>query len=483
MLLMVSLITSAQENGEGSQNEQGTQNEQGSNAAQEVVVITNDKYEGGKVEVLKKDGQKVTITVTPSDGYYIEKSDVEVIPVKDPTTTRTSEGETSMPTGDFLPLTLVDKDGKAVVDDKGEAVADVDDLTKARYYQFTVPEGLGAWISKANFQKIGTEGKLSDNVTWNIKTTEPKEGETATVTLTIDGEGAASIKENAAAPWDVQKTKITNVVIGAKITELGKGLFSGCTALVSVEIQNDAAIVTLGEGAIPANKDLKVDVPGNLFNEYETADGWKAFAIITSKGVEMEGVVFGEKNSYDTFYSSEKTLKISSLLNAFVITAIKGNNVIIEEIDGKNGIIIPAGVPVLLLSKQTKNDQLKNKNKSFYAAETKDAASVKDCLLKAAGKDGEKVELGSVYLLYNDVFYLSMAGTIPAGGVYLPKPKEESKTRSALVIGTDGATAIDDAHLSPLTSDVWFDLSGRRLNAKPTAKGIYILNGKKVVIK
>ena len=452
MLLLVSMITSAQ-------------------TTSEVVVVTNDKYDNGQVEVLKKDGQKVTITVTPADGYYIEKSDVEVIPVKDPATTRTEEGETSVPTGSALELTLVDKDGNPVVDEKSEPVADAADLTKARYYQFTVPEGLGAWISSANFHKIGTDGKLSENVTWSITTSEAKAGETATVTLTIDGEGAASIKEDASAPWEVQKTKITNVVLGAKITSIGKDLFSGCTALVSVEIQNDAAIVELGENAIPANKGLEIDVPGNLFNEYETTDGW-AYTIISSKGVEMTGVAFEANNSYDTF-CSDKAVKIPSVLNAFILTAIKGNAVVIEEI--KDGII-PAGLPVLLLSKQLKS-------KKLMTAESKDAGTAKECLLQVA-KEDLKVNIGEVYLLYNDVFYFSMTGTIKAGGIYLPKPKE-SKTRSALVIG-DGTTAIDDAHLSPLTSDisdVWFDLSGRRLSAKPTTKGIYILNGRKVVIK
>ena len=29
----------------------------------------------------------------------------------------------------------------------------------------------------------------------------------------------------------------------------------------------------------------------------------------------------------------------------------------------------------------------------------------------------------------------------------------------------------------------WYDLNGRKLNAKPTTKGVYIQNGKKVVIK
>lgn len=455
MLLLVSMITSAQ-------------------TTSEVVVVTNDKYENGQVEIIKKDGQVVTFSVTPSDGYYIEKGDVEVIPVKDPATTRTEEGESSVPTGTAFTLTLVDKDGKPVVDDKGEPLADAADLTLVRYYQFTVPEGLGAWISKADFHKIGTEGTLNKTVTWSITTSEAKAGETATVTLTLGGEGAATIKEDAAAPWDVQKTKITNVVIGAEITSIGKDLFSGCTALVSVVILNDAAIVTLGEGAIPANEKLEVDVPGNLFNEYETTDGWKVYTIISSKGVEMKGVAFEANNSYDTF-CSEKTVKIPSVLNAYILTAIKGNAVVIEEI--KDGII-PAGVPVLLLSKSLKS-------KKLLTAESKDAGTAKECLLQVA-KEDLKVTIGEVYLLYNDVFYFSMTGTIKAGGIYLPKPKE-SKTRSALVIG-DGTTAIDAERLIDngqliMDNSCWYDLSGRRLSAKPTTKGIYIQNGRKVVIK
>ena len=99
----------------------------------------------------------------------------------------------------------------------------------------------------------------------------------------------------------------------------------------------------------------------------------------------------------------------------------------------------------------------------------------------------KEVKLGEVYLLYNDVFYLSQKGTIPAGGIYLPKPQVVSKTRSALVIGgeNDGTTGIIDAArlIDNGLSGSWYDLSGRKLNGKPTTKGIYIIDGKKVVIK
>lgn len=47
----------------------------------------------------------------------------------------------------------------------------------------------------------------------------------------------------------------------------------------------------------------------------------------------------------------------------------------------------------------------------------------------------------------------------------------------------DGVTGIDNS-LSDMDTDAhWFTLDGRKLNGKPTQKGIYVVNGQKVVIK
>ena len=45
-----------------------------------------------------------------------------------------------------------------------------------------------------------------------------------------------------------------------------------------------------------------------------------------------------------------------------------------------------------------------------------------------------------------------------------------------------GIVSIDNSQ-STIDNDVWFTLSGVRLNGKPTKPGIYIVNGLKVVIK
>lgn len=396
--------------------------------AEDVKVAISD-FTGGAVVVKSQEGQTITITVTPAEGYYIEKTDMEVIAVKDPTSA--TRGDEDISVAGVLELTLVDDEGKAVVDEKGGAVDDPEDLTKARNYSFVVPEGLGSWVRKAEFHE----------------------------------------------------TVVTNLILDENVTSLDADLLSAHPNVKTVTITYDQDVISLGECDVTG---LVIDVPGNLYNAYKVAEGWdKAEDIISSKGVEMTGVAFGEHNDYDTFVSS-KSVKIPSVLNAFVITAIKDETVDILEIEDG---IIPAGVPVLLLSKAQKGSD-------FRTATVDQKGSEYTNILKAAGSGGQHVDLGQAYLLYNDVFYLSQEGIIPENGVYIPvsdgseeQGKEDKKdnlrARSFLTIGVSGTTAITPSHFSPIShlSDAWYTLDGRRLNGAPTAKGIYVFNGKKVIIR
>lgn len=434
-------------------------------SAQEVVVEISD-FTGGTVSVKEKNGQEVTITVEPNDGYYINTEDLEVIAVKDPASlTRADEaGQATLPAGVTLPLTLLDE--------KGEPVSEPADNTKARDYRFTVPEGLGAWVWKANFHEVDkpvTSGNLTEKVSWEVTTSETETGETV-VTLALSGEGEAILSAKGATtyPWSTFEGDITDIVVEEGVTAIGDGVLDACTSLKTVTLQGQKMV---GLGKNELKEGITVDVYGCLYNEYRKTDGWKAATITSTTGKAMPGVAFGENNTYDVFVAKE-AMFVPSVLLAFTVTAIDGSNVKISEI--KDGII-PADVPVLLLSKDTKDDV-------FMTAASEKDGETKESLLKAAGEGGQEVKLGEVYLLYNDVFYLSQAGTIPEGGVYLPKPV--LKTRSFLSIGSDDTTAISQFPiLNSHSSSSWYDLNGRRLNGKPTTKGVYVKDGKKYIIK
>jgi len=76
------------------------------------------------------------------------------------------------------------------------------------------------------------------------------------------------------------------------------------------------------------------------------------------------------------------------------------------------------------------------------------------------------------------------AGTIAANRCWLEVNKNVSQSAPRLIIGggndTTGINAIDNGQS---TNDNWYDMNGHKLQTEPTTKGIFIKNGKKVVIK
>lgn len=77
--------------------------------------------------------------------------------------------------------------------------------------------------------------------------------------------------------------------------------------------------------------------------------------------------------------------------------------------------------------------------------------------------------------------WLSNAGTtVGSFRAYLAGLTSAQMARGITV---DGVTSIIQSSLTPQSSDMWFSLDGRRISGRPTAKGVYINNGKKVVVK
>ena len=107
--------------------------------------------------------------------------------------------------------------------------------------------------------------------------------------------------------------------------------------------------------------------------------------------------------------------------------------------------------------------------------------------------DNTKLYLGNANKLYYPAkamtigcqrAYFQLLGDLTAGE---PTSPQSSHVRAfVLNFGDDEATGIISVHDSGFTvnaSDAWYTLDGRRLDGQPTAKGLYIVNGKKTIIK
>lgn len=332
-----------------------------------------------------------------------------------------------------LPLPEVAEKGTRGPEVSSELIFDGEDpkdLTEERKYQVTIDPKLDIWVEEADFQEVE-----EPTPTWTLE-----EG-----VLTISGK----VDVEAGIPWDADAESVTSVVI--------------------TDSENVLDLVALG-----ISEETPIDVPGHLLNAY--VFDYKGFTIDSKDKTEIEGFSFSENNAYDTFVA-ETDMMVPSVLKAYVITDITEDGLTIKEVTS-----IAKGEPVLVFAEEKYQEIEK-----FYTVTT-DPVEPSSNLLKVAGEKGEKVSIGQVYMLYNDVFYYTQAGTIPAGSVYLTKPtkSELTKTRGSYSLDGDNKTTAIDAPrsiTSPAAQSSWYTLGGRRLDTLPTRKGIYIRNGKKEVVK
>ena len=419
-----------------------------------VKVDLNDSYIGGSVAVSRysdpaEDGSvTVTITVTPDDGYIIAKDDIVVMPT--------------------FPSDLPDtRDGEPVIAEKLELIGDEpDDLSRKRDYDFIVPYGLGAWVMEAKFHFANDiSGDENSEVAWRY------DAESNALTIRGTGNTCDFGGDGFVDPWAAFRETVGSVLISAEVTGLGANIFTGCSSLTIITIENAKEVLSLGENAIPEGVDI--DVPGNLYNEYKTTEGWMALNIISKEAVEMTDVEFGDNNQYDTFVNNEQAVVVPSVLSAYIITGIEDGVLVLSEVN-----VIPAGMPVLLFSKELKGND-------FRTAPIEAEPTRMTNMLRVAPEGGQPVELGEVYLLYNDVFYYTQKGTIPENDVYLLTTLPNERTRFSYPLGSRGGTSgiVDSRTVNPEATSVWYSLDGHRLTTKPTRKGVYIMDGRKVVIK
>ncbi len=174
----------------------------------------------------------------------------------------------------------------------------------------------------------------------------------------------------------------------------------------------------------------------------------------------MVYIDFGGR-TFRTFYDANEPFLVPDDVTAYIITGVSGNTVTTKKVS-----YIQAGVPVLLESTPGTTN-VADPAESFDGNLLKYAAP--------SGTAGDKH-----YILYNDEF-VRATGLIN-GKVFLDLSDYGARAR-AYVINTDETTAVDGLFIEEDDGDAkWYDMQGRRIN-KPTKSGVYIKDGKKVVVK
>lgn len=184
---------------------------------------------------------------------------------------------------------------------------------------------------------------------------------------------------------------------------------------------------------------------------------------------------------YGTYYNSSNDVTLPSGVAAYIVTGINNGKLTYQKIaDGDTDQrIVPAGTAVLLY---TDSENTGDVNPSFTTN-----------LLH--GSDSETTTTGgAVYykLTYgNDGktfgWYWGADGGAafesPAHMAWLALPAAPAGVRMFLGLPNDDTSGIASIENKQQKADnLWFDLNGRRVNA-PTTKGIYVKDGRKMVIR
>ena len=264
------------------------------------------------------------------------------------------------------------------------------------------------------------------------------------------------------APWSTLGSDIKAVDLD-NVTNIGNNAFASCPNLVGLELPA-TPVVTVGDNAFASQ--MVLIIPAESWDNYQEA-GWAAYAEQTAK--DKETLTLANGLQWRTYYSKVGRM-LPEGLKAYTVTNIGYAEVVTS--DPLN--YVPAGQAVLI----------ENSAKTASTAEA--VTSLETCLLTTDEDnllqwiaEPTAVSAGQGYTLYKDEFVKVSSGTLPAGVAFLPAQGSSASRLGIFVTETTGIDAIEN---TPSESDNLFNLKGQRVD-KPTVKGLYLKNGKKVVIK
>ena len=230
-------------------------------------------------------------------------------------------------------------------------------------------------------------------------------------------------------------------------------------------------------------------VPYGTKTKYQSTSGWSRFNEIREMEKNYDNKNITISNSgYASFYDSQSAYTLPNGLSAQVVTNAANSKLAYKTIaDGSVSGVIPKGTAVMLASD--------NKQAGTYTlTATENTVSYSGTNLLRGSDEAQmttgdgyhyKLSYGQTGTAWSDVFGwywgADNGGSFMTEGhkAWLVVPKSAATTRGFTVDGE--TTGIATLELSEEEA-VYYDLQGRRIS-KPTVKGGYIKNGKKVMVK
>ena len=274
----------------------------------------------------------------------------------------------------------------------------------------------------------------------------------------------------------------TIIFDGCQFTDVGLRVFLYCpsTAAVTVNTCNPFANVTetaifssITNGTLTTGASVTIDDITRSEGKYV----WKSGQFSTLNGLSLYQVTLNANYEYLTYYS-DVDLELPSGYEVMTITdaSLADRSVVVTPLSQS---YIPKDTPVILHKTSTATGG--TYNLLAYTGTVNTVTPYNGFTGVTAATDVTALEGDVQYILVGDEFVRldqSEGGTIGANRCYLYFNTATAPSRLKITGGTTGIdSVIDDGN------EAWYDLKGQKLSGRPVKKGLYIMNGKKVVIK
>ena len=324
---------------------------------------------------------------------------------------------------------------------------------------------------------------------------------------------------------------LTSVIIPNSVTSIGQSAFSGCTGLTSVTIPN--SVTRIGERAFYKCSGLtkvivndiaawcNISFSGSLSNPLTYAKH-----LYSNENTEITNLVIPDEvtriKDYAFYYCSGLTsvtipnsvtsigssafYYCSGLTSVTIPNSVTSiGSSVFSGCTGLTSVTIPNSVTSIgesafyycsgLTSVTIPNSVTSIGGTAFYYCSGLTSVTIPNSVTSigesafyyCSGLTDIYCHIEKPLTIHSDVFYnvhhKNCTLHVPIGRKVLYKAA--AVWNDFLYIVEDlptGILSIDNSQ-STIDNDVWFTLNGVRLNGKPTKAGIYIVNGKKVVIK
>lgn len=246
---------------------------------------------------------------------------------------------------------------------------------------------------------------------------------------------------------------LTSITIPSAVTSIKGNAFFSCTRLTSITMMGNP---TIGSNAFPSNKTITQSLTPNSVGY----DKWLTYY-----------------NDYANFQADANTKVYKG--------SVEDGNVMLTAVNDK---IVKAGEAVLLKSTSATITMSSTKTASADDYEDNELRGLNARTATSSILTGD-LSGGIIYVLGNQNshfgFHEYTGEYMAANKAFLALPSSSSGSRRLSIVFRNGETGVDMpiSETEGASAYDWYTLDGRKLVAEPTVPGVYVNQGKKVIVK